>query len=143
MKGITQDNNWYSARVGIDAMVEFDRWRFSANVAWLPYVWMSGSDAHWLRISNQPGDFSAPVPEDGKGWGVQLEGFVSYRLTQALSVGVGGRYWYMQTRGFTHFEDHIAGGGGVPQVVDWKVQNFGVFVQMGLKLGPYSVIDVH
>jgi hypothetical protein len=143
VKGITQDNNWYSARVGIDAMVEFDRWRFSANVAWLPYVWMSGSDAHWLRISNQPGDFTAPVPEDGKGWGVQLEGFVSYRLTEALSVGVGGRYWYMQTRGFTHFEDHITGGGGVPQVVDWKVQNFGVFVQMGLKLGPYPVIDVH
>ena len=49
----------------------------------------------------------------------------------------------MQTRGLTHFEDHVAGIPAVPQAVDWKVDNFGMFLQMSLKFGPYPVIDVH
>ena len=101
-----------------------------------------GTDAHWLRIGNQPGDFTGPIPEDGNGWGYQLEGFLSYRVTEAASLGVGGRYWHMQTKGNTHFEDHIVGGGGSPQPVDWKIESFGVFLQGSLKLGPYSVLGV-
>jgi Omptin family len=143
VKVITQDNNWYSVRLGVDATVEFDRWRFSVDAAVVPYAWMYGSDAHWLRISDQPGDFSGPIPEDGTGWGYQLEGFVSYRMTEALSVGLGGRYWYMQSRGSTHFENRVNGFTAFPQPVEWKVQNFGVFAQMSLRLGPYNVIDVH
>jgi hypothetical protein len=84
------------------------------------------------------------VPEDGKGWGYQLEGFVSYRVTQAWSVGIGGRYWHMQTtEGLTHFENHIVGVTAIPQPVDWKVDNFGMFLQLSLKFGPYPLIDVH
>jgi hypothetical protein len=45
------------------------------------------------------------------------------RVAEALSVGIGGRYWYMQTRGLTHFEDHIVGFTASPQPVEWKVQN--------------------
>jgi hypothetical protein len=59
-----------------------------------------------------------------------------------LSIGVGGRYWYMQTRGLTHFENHIVGFTALPQVVEWKTQNFGVFVQASIKLGPYNLISV-
>jgi Autotransporter beta-domain len=140
---ITQNNNWYSLRLGADAAVEFDRFRLSLDAAWVPYAWLSGSDTHWLRIGNQPGDFTGPIPEDGKGWGYQLDAFLSYRVTEALSVGVGGRYWYVQTRGFTHFENHVVGFTAFPQVLDWKTQNFGVFLQASLKLGPYSLIDVH
>jgi hypothetical protein len=143
VKGITQDNNWYSVRLGADATVEFDRFRLSVDAAWSPYVWLHGSDTHWLRVGNQPGEFTGPIPEDGKGWGYQLDAFLSYRVTEALSVGVGGRYWYMQTRGFTHFENHVVGFTAFPQVVEWKTQNFGVFLQASLKLGPYSLIDVH
>jgi hypothetical protein len=141
VKAITQNNNWYSLRVGVDAAVDVDRFRFSVDAAWLPYVSLHGWDTHWLRIGNDMGDFTGPIPEDGKGWGFQLEGLVSYRVTDILSVGIGGRYWYMQTRGLTHFEDHIVGGGGLPQPVDWKVQNFGVFLQASLKLGPYPIIS--
>jgi hypothetical protein len=137
VKVITQDNNWYSVRVGAEAAVDFDRLRFSVDAAWLPFVWLSGTDSHWLRIG---GDLTGPIPETGTGWGYQLEGLVSYRVTDILSVGVGGRYWYMQTHGITHFENHIIGGGGSPQPVDWKVQNFGLFLQASLKLGPYPII---
>ena len=143
VKVIKQDNNWYSMRVGIDGAWEIGRFKFSAEGAWLPYVGLYGSDAHLLRISNAFGDFNGPIPEDGRGWGYQFEGFMQYRVTEALSVGFGGRYWYMQTHGLTHFEGHVNGVAALPQPVEWKVNNFGAFVQLSLKFGPYYVIDVH
>jgi hypothetical protein len=85
----------------------------------------------------------SPVPEDGKGWGYQLEGFIAYRVTQALSLGVGGRYWHMQSHGLTHFENYVVGIVALPQAVDWSVDNYGMFLQMSLKFGPYPVIEVH
>lgn len=143
IKVITQDNNWYSVRLGVDAAFDFDRFRLSLDAALVPYAWLYGSDAHWLRIGANPGDFTGPVPEDGTGWGYQIDAFLSYRLSQAWNVGIGGRYWYMQSHGFTHFENHIVGFAGAPQKLDWKTQNYGVFLQTSLKLGPYSVLDVH
>jgi hypothetical protein len=49
----------------------------------------------------------------------------------------------MQTRGLTHFENRINNFTAFPQPVEWKIQNFGVFLQASLKLGPYPVLDVH
>ena len=141
VKAITQDNNWYSVRLGVDAAFDFDRFRLSLDAACVPYAWLYGADTHWLRLGSSPGDFTGPIPEDGKGWGYQLEAFLSYRVTEALSVGIGGRYWYMQTRGFTHFEDHVVAFTALPQVVEWKTQNFGVFLQGSLKFGPIPVLE--
>jgi hypothetical protein len=45
----------------------------------------------------------------------------------------------MQTRGFTHFENHVIGFTAVPQVLEWKTQNYGVFLQASVKFGPYAV----
>jgi Omptin family len=138
--GITQDNNWYSLRVGLNGEADItDRLKLSLDGAWLPVVLLSGTDAHWLRISTFPGDFTGPVPEDGHGWGYQLEGVLSYRVTDLISVGVGGRYWHMQTHGNTHFEDHVNGFLAFPQPVDWKTDSYGVFLQTGLKFGPYPL----
>jgi hypothetical protein len=139
VKVITQENNWYSLRVGFDASAEIDRWKLSVDAALLPYVWLSGVDTHWLRIGYVPGNFTGGIPEDGHGWGFQLEGFVSYRVTEAVSLGAGLRYWQMQTRGFTHFENHVIGFTAVPQVLEWKTQNYGVFLQASVKFGPYAV----
>src|SRR5438128_105200 len=53
-----------------------------------------------------------------------------------------GSFWHMQTtEGLTHFENHIVGVTAIPQPVDWKVDNFGMFLQLSLKFGPYPVID--
>jgi hypothetical protein len=53
--------------------------------------------------------------------GYQFEGFLSYRVMEAWSVGIGGRYWYMQTtQGLTHFENHIVRATAVPQPVDGR-----------------------
>jgi len=64
VKVISQNNNWHSLRVGIDASVELNRrWKLSVDAAWLPHVWLDGADAHWLRIGTSNDDFTGPVPE--------------------------------------------------------------------------------
>jgi hypothetical protein len=134
--GISQTNNWHSARVGLDANFDLtDQLKLNVEAAWLPYVSLYGSDTHWWRIGS---DFTGAIPEDGKGWGYQFEGTLSYQVNQALSVGFGGRYWHMETtKGHTHFEGHIVGGGGLPQELRWTADNIGMFLQGSIKLGPY------
>ena len=71
---ISQNNRWQSVRVGADADLRLsDRLMLRLDAAWLPYVRLSGTDFHWLRIGNNPGDFTGGIPEDGKGKGYQLE----------------------------------------------------------------------
>jgi hypothetical protein len=141
IKVITQDNVWEALRLGFNGAADLtDRLKFELDAAWLPFVWLSGTDAHWLRIGPAPGDFIGPVPEDGTGWGYQLEGILSYRVTDFIDVGVGGRYWHMQTKGLTHFDGHVVAFEALPQPVDWKTDNYGVFLQMSLKFGPYRII---
>jgi hypothetical protein len=142
IKVITQDNNWNSLRLGLDGSVDItSRLRFSIDAAWLPMVWLNGTDAHWLRIGPVQDDFSGPIPEDGKGWGYQLEGVFTYQLTDAINIGVGGRYWHARTQGLTHFEGHISGDIGVPQPVNWRTDNAGMFLQTSLRFGPNPIIS--
>jgi outer membrane protease len=143
-KVISQVNNWNSLRIGLDGSFDIgDRFKIAVEGAYLPFVQMFGADSHWLRIDPSAtvvGAFTGPVPEDGNGWGYQLEAVLSYRVNEMLNVGLGARYWHMETSGHTHFEGHVVGTTAFPQALDWRVDNLGVFVQAGLKLGPYPVI---
>ncbi len=142
IKVITQDNSWNSMRLGLDGTFDITkRLRFGVDAAWLPLVALGGTDFHWLRIDQLPGDFNGGIPEDGNGWGYQLEGLLSYQLTDSISVGIGGRYWHAQTQGLTHFEGHVHDVPAVAQPVDWKTDNIGAFVQTGLRFGPNPIIS--
>ena len=135
---ITQNNRWQSLRLGLDGTVLIgDRLKLSAEAAWLPYVRLDGTDLHWLRIGTDPGDFTGPIPEDGKGSGYQFEAQVSYLVKQDVSVGFGARYWHMQANGNTH--EAFVDGGCWLLPVDWKTDVFGVFAQASIKLGPYPI----
>jgi outer membrane protease len=137
---ISQNNRWQSLRVGFDATIGLsDRFSLHVDAAWLPYVRLDGQDFHWLRIGTNPGDFAGGLPEDGKGNGWQLEAAISYAVSENVRVAVGGRYWRMETNGYTHFEGNIVGGTGRPQPVDWSVESMGVFVQGSFKFGPYPI----
>ena len=46
-----------------------------------------------------------------------------------MTLGVGARYWHMSTKGDTHFENHVVGGGGGPQGVDWQTTMYGLTAQ--------------
>ena len=61
----------------------------------------NGVDNHPLR-SDATGTTRSPA--HGVGTGVQLEGVVTYDITDNISLGVGGRYWSMQVpSGLTNF----------------------------------------
>lgn len=118
---IVEDDTWQGLRLGLNAdFPVFDRLRLNLDAAWLPYVWMSGTDNHLLRP-----DLPVPTPEDGHGNGYQLEALLSYKVNDEISLGVGGRYWHMQSKGAAHFEVF----GGSPQPLDFKADIYGVFVQ--------------
>ncbi len=119
---ITQANNWNALRLGVNGEITFAKgWRLKGEAAVLPFVMLTGTDYHWLRI---PSDFSGGIPEDGTGWGYQLEATLDYTLANHLTAGIGARYWHMQTSGHSHFEDVTTSGG--PQRVDWKTDYFGL-----------------
>jgi hypothetical protein len=141
VRGISQTNNWHSLRLGLEASVEFDsRWKF-IDAAWIPYAALYGADSHLLRIGTNPGDFTGPIPEDGKGWGYQLDAMVSYRFNEYISVGAGGRYWHVEAKGYAHFENRVVGFSAEPQVVNWRADHFGGFIQAHINFGPYRVIN--
>jgi outer membrane protease len=138
VEGITQTNVWQSPRLGLGGSIVFaDRFKFSADAAWLPYVRLNGTDAHWLRIGPFMGDFTGPIPEDGTGMGYQLEAMFSYYLTPNASVGIGARYWHLQANGNSHFENNVVDEVGLPQPVSWKVDIFGAFIQGSYRFGPF------
>jgi hypothetical protein len=138
IEGISQNNTWQSLRLGMDGAVQLGRFTLWGEGAWLPYVNMRGHDTHYLRIAE--GDFGGPIPEDGTGQGFQFETMLSYKVTPYFNVGVGGRYWHMETSGTSHFEEAVI--GGMPEPVDWKTDVYGGFVQASFKFGPYP-IGVH
>jgi len=127
---ITQENDWRSLRLGLNGQVALgEHWMLSGEGAWLPRVSLDGSDTHWLRICPDPACFTGPLPEDGRGDGFQFEGLVEYRPTERVSLGLGGRYWHMETSGDTHFEDRVLGFDASPQPVDWSVDIYGILAQ--------------
>jgi opacity protein-like surface antigen len=87
---ITEDDTWHALRLGLAVDVQLvPRLSLSGEAAYLPHVRFTGTDNHVLR--------SLVSPESGDGFGVQLEAMLSYAVTDALSIGVGGRYWSMRT----------------------------------------------
>jgi hypothetical protein len=87
-------DTWRALRLGtvLDTMLA-PGLKLTADVAYLPYVKVSAVNHHYLR--------DEVSPEWGNGIGVQLEAMLSYALTDALSVGVGGRYWSLRADGAT------------------------------------------
>lgn len=133
--GISQDNRFDSLRLGIGGDVDLTpRLTLSGEAAYVR-TWLDGADTHHLRVPpacNMPNCFAGPLKEDGVGDGVQIEAILAYQLTEALSVGVGGRYWHLETDGLTHFR--FLDGTSVDSPVKWEAERYGVFVQGGLKL---------
>ncbi|MGY3611093.1 MULTISPECIES: hypothetical protein [unclassified Bradyrhizobium] len=89
----SQDTDWNALRIGLSAeTMLLDRWRVSADIAYLPWTDFHGRDNHLLR------QFTKFTDQRGSGGsGVQVEAVLSYFITENFSVGIGGRYWAMWT----------------------------------------------
>jgi outer membrane protease len=135
---IEQQNTWQALRVGLNADVPlFDRLRLNVDAAYLPYVWFSGNDSHLLRIGSTTGAFTGAIPEDGHGWGYQIDAVLTYSIDDNISIGIGGRYWHEEASGYAHFEDHVVNTVAAAQVLDWKTDHYGVFLQGTYRFDPF------
>ena len=115
-----------SLRVGVNGQVMIgDDLKLEAGAAFLPYGKFSGVDDHVLR--------ALVLPESGTGRGVQLEGILSYLVTNPFPLGFGGRYWAMWT-----MKDAITEFGGAPcpcRTLPAKTDRYGVFFQAAYHFG--------
>ena len=87
-------------RADAHPMAEIDRrHRLSAHRA---------ASGGWITIRSGPTAPSTRSSAEGHGTGVQVEGVISYDVTSAFSLGVGGRYWAMQIpSGKTNFFSRV------------------------------------
>lgn len=92
--GQSDTDKWRSVRLGaaLDTMLT-PGLKLTGDIAYLPYVKLTAINHHFLKHEESP--------EWGDGVGVQLETLLSYAITDALSIGVGGRYWSMWADGAT------------------------------------------
>jgi opacity protein-like surface antigen len=123
-----ENQRWNALRIGVIGEARFDRVRLSLEGAYLPVVTMDGVDRHWLRPDINP------LPQRGTGDGYFAEGLVSYDVTPSVSVGVGGRYWRMQTdSGSTKF----------PLLnrspTKFETDRYGGFLQLSYKLADFGL----
>jgi len=126
--GITEDDKWYSFRVGLNGVVTVaDRLKLTADVAYLPLVAFRGTDDHLLR-TDVPNTVS---PEAGNGQGVQLEAILSYAVSDAFNIGAGGRYWAMWAPGtYTN----IFSTPCPCQAMPVRTERYGAFLQASYKM---------
>jgi hypothetical protein len=94
---------------------------------------------HWLRICPDFGCFTGPLPEDGDGDGYQLEGILQYRPTDRVSLGLGGRYWHMETSGDTHFEGRVV--VSTPPLNRWTGRSISTACWRRQKFGSSRAVD--
>ena len=136
---ITQNTQWQFIRLGVEGEVRLlDRLKLSGELAWLPYEQLNGTDTHWLRLGTRPFSLSGPIPEFGGGTGVQIETLLSYQLTDCFTLGLGARYWYLQTRGGSNLENMIVDFPVAPlaQQLNFTTRRYGGFAQASYRLGP-------
>jgi hypothetical protein len=128
--GLTENDHFNSLRIGLSSEVMLtDRLRLTGDAAFVPWVTYSGLDNHLQRQLLGPN-------ASNSGTGVMLEAVLDYQVTDAWSIGVGGRYWAWQmdtgTAGFVNLtnpaEDSVE-----PQRA--STERYGIFVQSSYRWG--------
>lgn len=109
---ITARTRWTAPMVGVDGALRLSpQVGLSASAAYLPFVSVSGSDTHWLRIgpAGQGFDFSGPTPITASdGLGVEVEAALRWRTGLGPILGLGGRFTRLEARhGLMHFEQSV------------------------------------
>ena len=124
-----EDERYDSLRVGLAA--EFmlsEKWKFSADAAYLPRIKFTGQDDHNLREL-------LLLESANDGDGAMLEAILGYNVTPNWNVGVGGRYWAWNMRDGQVYFDFLGGAPTIPQYARYNSERYGVFVQSDYRWG--------
>ncbi|MBO4228148.1 outer membrane beta-barrel protein [Bradyrhizobium neotropicale] len=122
----SQNTQWNAPRVGLSAETMLTaRWRLNTDVAYLPWTDFKGRDNHLLREET-----TFDEQRGNGGGGVQVEGVLSYFITENFSVGVGGRYWAMWTKRRGDSLCSSSGCIGAPPIfAKYSMERWGTFFQ--------------
>jgi hypothetical protein len=94
-KVISNQAQWHMVRLGLEAQLRIGSMlTLSGEVAVVPIGLLVNADSHRLRRDLGP---SPNIFTDGAGFGVQAQVLASVNITPNFSIGVGGRYWHMET----------------------------------------------
>ena len=116
VKVITEDDEWYSLRVGLTGdLLLNSRTKLRGEIAYAHIFDHDILDIHYLTFG--------PDPAKGDGYGIQTEFVLDYRISDRFNIGVGGRWWHFKT-------DAIDAFG---QALDYKTDRYGAFIQGRVK----------
>lgn len=96
-RAIRNEVAWHLLRLGVEGSYEiFDRLTLSGEAAIIPFLFYQNEDSHYLRFGLGP----LPNFEDkgDEGYGLEVEAFLNYAVSDNLSIGIGGRYWELHTQ---------------------------------------------
>ncbi|HEX7221454.1 MAG TPA: hypothetical protein VF280_19795 [Burkholderiales bacterium] len=97
---ITNKVVWKALRVGFAGNLALtERMRLDIDLALVPYAKVRNDDSHHLRADPTLNDLG-PVPNiliEGRGYGVQLDAELRYEIVRRTELGLGVRYWYLET----------------------------------------------
>lgn len=92
---ISNKARWRSLRIGLSADVALaSKTRLGIDLAYIPYARLRNEDSHHLRAD------LGPVPNiihEGEGRGVQFDAELRHEVYRDTDLGVGFRYWYLET----------------------------------------------
>lgn len=114
---ITEEDKWTALRLGAVADFYLNRDLTLTIDAAYARVRQNAVDIHFFTLG--------ATPSNGWGHGLELEALISYQLTNTFNVGVGGRWWHYQTS----LNDNNN------QLLEYKTDRYGVFVQGSMKFG--------
>lgn len=125
MRVLSETGRWDALRIGLTGDVRLsERLSLGVDLTYMPFARLSAFDNHWMRPE------LGPMAENGRGFGLQAEAILSYRLTQAWSVGAGARITYFKTdTADTRFP------GMPPSPLHFSTYRWGAFVQASYAFG--------
>ncbi len=99
---------WNSLRLGVNTSLALTKHlSLTTDIAYVRSN-LTAHDFHNLRPTIRG------IIENGTGNGAQLDALLNWQLTRDLGVGAGGRWWYVATSGYSHFEETAAYGAPQP-----------------------------
>jgi len=109
---INERDNWNLLRVGATAdLMLGEHVRLTADAAYVRALSQKAVDDHFFTFGVDPAS--------GSGNGFQLEAIAAYQFTNAVSLGIGGRWWHLNTNAIDSFQ----------QLETYTVDRYGVFLQ--------------
>jgi hypothetical protein len=106
---VKETDNWDLLRIGVTAdLMLGEHVKLTADAAYVRAS-QKATDDHFFTFGIDPAS--------GNGQGFQIDAIVSYQFTNAFNIGIGGRWWHLDTNSVDAFQ----------QLETYHTDRYGVF----------------